>query len=315
MSVPYVTEGEPSENSPAEQRLFEIQKTGRLTGWVFNKHLVLDGHHMYVDLAHEGVKLAIEIDGFQHNTYANVLRDFDRDQRLGEHGWTVKRFSHAYVMQESDLVVEWAEKAVIELPMERNRRAAVREANRAAAARRRLSDLVHEVIEFEALAEGYSKEIKAARAKHYWTKLYQITGARAEDRTEAQHQQGYDALLAHFEKYKAEKTVNYPVPEDQETWWCVDCTTYHFVEEDMNQAREHLLQALSDDSGTELEDIIQQVEYSLEYAEQHDGVPMGCWARDESTRNEIIEELLDEVGVSHQHVIDDATHTFWRKVS
>jgi very-short-patch-repair endonuclease len=65
-----------------------------VTGWVGNLSLIIRGQRHVIDVAFEGVKLAVEIDGFSvHRTAADRARDLARQNALVEAGWTVLRFT------------------------------------------------------------------------------------------------------------------------------------------------------------------------------------------------------------------------------
>lgn len=84
----------------------EFRRYG-LRGWVANHTVVIDGKEYHPDIAFRGVKLAVEIDGFEyHSGRAAFERDRFRQNILVRDGWTVLRFTLAQLVADPRGVVE-----------------------------------------------------------------------------------------------------------------------------------------------------------------------------------------------------------------
>jgi very-short-patch-repair endonuclease len=59
-----------------------------------------------VDFYCDELKLIVEIDGDVHDKTVQQSRDKKRDDRLGELGYTVLRFSNAIVINDPDVLIE-----------------------------------------------------------------------------------------------------------------------------------------------------------------------------------------------------------------
>jgi very-short-patch-repair endonuclease len=55
---------------------------------------------MLVDLALPGQKIAVEVDGLSHNTYAVRERDSRKDSLLAEAGWSVLRITNSEILSD-----------------------------------------------------------------------------------------------------------------------------------------------------------------------------------------------------------------------
>jgi very-short-patch-repair endonuclease len=60
----------------------------------------------YIDFAFEYEKVAIEIDGEQHDWENNKKRDIEKDKKLQAEGWRIYRVSAKQVLQNRDLVLD-----------------------------------------------------------------------------------------------------------------------------------------------------------------------------------------------------------------
>lgn len=61
--------------------------------------------HYKIDLADLENKLAIEIDGYSHNTYKQKIKDLKKDSILQSLGWKVLRFKNKQILDELEHVV------------------------------------------------------------------------------------------------------------------------------------------------------------------------------------------------------------------
>jgi hypothetical protein len=60
-----------------------------------------------IDLAHPGVRIAVEIDGGSHCTIARQAQDRKKTQCLEQFGWTVLRFTNREIKEQLPAVVEF----------------------------------------------------------------------------------------------------------------------------------------------------------------------------------------------------------------
>lgn len=199
-----VTPGQPSEFSPAEKALFEFKKAGRLAGWEFNLPVAAGGHTFYIDLAHEAMKVAVEIDGQQHDYVEQWLKDDYRDNLIRSAGWTIKRIDHGRVIREPDRIVTWLEATALAWEETKVRVAAEREAARVSELRRKVHKRVQEcagiAVQVEKLALYRMSDGDAV--KSIATKVAQRFG-KAENRDAAAHQAAMDWINAKYDEVKA----------------------------------------------------------------------------------------------------------------
>lgn len=93
--------------SAAERLAHQEFRNRGLRGWVANHRIVLDQKDYYPDLAFRGVRLAVEIDGFEHHSdRAAFERDRFRQNVLVRAGWTVLRFTYRQLLEDPRGVVE-----------------------------------------------------------------------------------------------------------------------------------------------------------------------------------------------------------------
>ncbi len=84
--------------SPAEREFHRVLRAEGITGWRANFRLHLDGRTYYLDVALPELRLAFEVDGFEHHGSRSAFeRDRARDAHLGTHDWQVVRISAAQV--------------------------------------------------------------------------------------------------------------------------------------------------------------------------------------------------------------------------
>jgi very-short-patch-repair endonuclease len=94
--------------SEAEQRMAALLKRSRTGPWVPN-HPVRDASGRIVaeiDFAHEGLRIAIEVDGRAHHS---DRRSFERDRERQNHlvlqGWLILRFTWEQITQRPQEVI------------------------------------------------------------------------------------------------------------------------------------------------------------------------------------------------------------------
>lgn len=102
------------EESELEKRLTTLLRRHRLTGFVL-QHEVWDGGRFVarIDAARPDLKLAIEVDGFEHHSSPEAFqRDRSRQNRLVALGWTVLRFTWSDVVRNPAHVAKMIAKAI-----------------------------------------------------------------------------------------------------------------------------------------------------------------------------------------------------------
>lgn len=87
----------------AEQLLWRHLKGKQLCGTKFNRQKPL--LNFIVDFYSAKAKLVIEVDGSQHFTEDNIVRDQERDMALNEIGLRVMRFDNRQVLTETEAVL------------------------------------------------------------------------------------------------------------------------------------------------------------------------------------------------------------------
>lgn len=73
------------------------------------------GMGCFLDYAWPSMKLALEIDGKEHNTKAGREKDLDRTTRLGRFGWTVIRCTNEDAQHNIPVVLEKIKAAMAKL--------------------------------------------------------------------------------------------------------------------------------------------------------------------------------------------------------
>ena len=69
-------------------------RSARITGWRTNVEVVIKGEKFYIDVAFPGLRLAVELDGWQfHKGHESFVSDRRRDVLLTLAGWTVLHFT------------------------------------------------------------------------------------------------------------------------------------------------------------------------------------------------------------------------------
>ena len=85
----------------AEQRLWEILRAKRMTGFKFRRQVIIDSY--IVDFLNFDQRLIVEADGPQH---AESEYDKRRDAYLKKQGFAVPRFWNSDILQDSNAVAE-----------------------------------------------------------------------------------------------------------------------------------------------------------------------------------------------------------------
>lgn len=84
--------------SPAEREFHRVLRAERIAGWRANFRIRLDGHVYFLDVALPDLRLAFEVDGFEHHGSRSAFeRDRSRDTVMAAHGWLTVRLSAAQV--------------------------------------------------------------------------------------------------------------------------------------------------------------------------------------------------------------------------
>jgi very-short-patch-repair endonuclease len=84
--------------SGAEREFHRVLRAARIAGWRSNYRVRFDDRTYYLDVALPELRLAFEIDGFEHHgTRAAFERDRSRDAHLATHDWQTTRFTAAQV--------------------------------------------------------------------------------------------------------------------------------------------------------------------------------------------------------------------------
>lgn len=90
-----------SNQTPAEQVLWEKLRGNRLNGWHFRRQQIIGGY--IVDFYCHRASLAVELDGSIHASQREY--DADRDQILAELGVRVLRFPNEEVITDLSMVL------------------------------------------------------------------------------------------------------------------------------------------------------------------------------------------------------------------
>jgi len=87
----------------AERRLWSEIRRKQLKGFQFYRQKNIGNH--IVDFYCPAAKLIVEIDGGQHYSKENIVKDVARDKFLGDLGFNVLRFSNSDVFKNIEGVV------------------------------------------------------------------------------------------------------------------------------------------------------------------------------------------------------------------
>jgi very-short-patch-repair endonuclease len=80
--------------SEAERRAHQLLREAGIVGWTGNEQVLINGHRYFIDICFRSIKIAIEIDGRDHQRdIATFLGDRERQNALVLAGWTVLRFT------------------------------------------------------------------------------------------------------------------------------------------------------------------------------------------------------------------------------
>lgn len=92
--------------SAAERRGHRLLRQARVSGWVSNHPVVLAGTLYYIDIAFRGARLAVEIDGRDHENKADLFEsDRWRQNALVNAGWRVLRFTWSMIHDHPEVVL------------------------------------------------------------------------------------------------------------------------------------------------------------------------------------------------------------------
>jgi len=99
--------------SAAERLAHNILRRAGIRGWKTNLPVVIEGLRYYIDIAFEGLKVAVEIDGRRHEDDEDLFEsDRWRQNALVRDGWRVLRFTWEMLRDHPEAVVA-AVRAVI----------------------------------------------------------------------------------------------------------------------------------------------------------------------------------------------------------
>lgn len=99
--------------SAAERTGHRLLRAARITGWSANLPVVLGGAIYFIDIAFGARKLAIEIDGRQHETDEDLFQsDRWRQNALVMAGWQVLRFTFEMLRDHPDVVIATIRRAL-----------------------------------------------------------------------------------------------------------------------------------------------------------------------------------------------------------
>lgn len=99
--------------SAAERLAHAVLTEAGIPGWVANKPLLLDGQRYWLDVAFAGLKLALEIDGYEFHSEREVFEsDRERHNSLQLAGWTVLHFTWRQLHERPDYVIETVKRGI-----------------------------------------------------------------------------------------------------------------------------------------------------------------------------------------------------------
>ena len=80
--------------SPLEREAHLLLRQARIHRWLGNYEVLVEGRRIFIDIAFPGLKIAIEIDGFEfHRSREAFDSDREKQNLLVLDGWTVLRFT------------------------------------------------------------------------------------------------------------------------------------------------------------------------------------------------------------------------------
>lgn len=91
-------------STEVEKLLWQKLRARQMAGYKFRRQHAIAGY--YLDFACEELKLAVELDGGQHNDPAHQARDEARSAALAKSGWHVLRFWNNDVASNIDGVLQ-----------------------------------------------------------------------------------------------------------------------------------------------------------------------------------------------------------------
>ncbi len=91
-------------HSELERIGVRLLREAGITGFVVNlRHTLSSGRPVEFDIAFEGRRLAIELDGFAyHSTPAAHRADVRRANEIMADGWTIRRFTYSDLLNDPD---------------------------------------------------------------------------------------------------------------------------------------------------------------------------------------------------------------------
>ncbi|MFN8994060.1 MAG: endonuclease domain-containing protein [Alphaproteobacteria bacterium] len=101
-------------STEAEKKLWNHLRNRQIAGYKFRRQHTVNG--FYLDFACEDLKLAIELDGGQHNDPVHGAHDTRRAAALHKSGWRILRFWNNEVMENIEGVLAVIAQALTQNP-------------------------------------------------------------------------------------------------------------------------------------------------------------------------------------------------------
>ena len=98
-------------STSAEATLWNLLKNRQIEGRKFRRQYSIESY--IVDFCCPSENLVIELDGNYHGDYFQIEKDTERDQFLGNLGFTVLRFENRWVFQDPDYVLKEIKRIII----------------------------------------------------------------------------------------------------------------------------------------------------------------------------------------------------------
>jgi len=93
-----------NKSTSAEATLWKMLKKSQVGGYKFRRQHSIES--FVVDFYCPALKLAIELDGEPHADLQKIIRDSDRDEKMEQHGNTVKRYENRWVFEYPEVIVQ-----------------------------------------------------------------------------------------------------------------------------------------------------------------------------------------------------------------
>jgi very-short-patch-repair endonuclease len=93
-----------NKSTSTEATLWNMLKKSQVGGYKFRRQHSIES--FVVDFFCPALKLAIELDGETHADLQNIIRDSDRDEKIEQHGITVRRYENRWVFEYPEVIVQ-----------------------------------------------------------------------------------------------------------------------------------------------------------------------------------------------------------------